>query len=326
MASTPVNIRVQNEAGAEVGQVTIEVPDVPGAIGQHKFEGLKSGTYTCTVTLPKGCRFLSENPWKQEVVPGMDGLEVTVYRVGGGSTLSSVEPEPQSPPWIPITGVAAALAAALTGSIPAPSITGLFSQVSASQPARSTLASSTNRTTFRNQSDDELPQDLKERFKNCLEEGFKTVAAVPGSTESESEGSVSEEEFSDQLIASYTAISDVRATIEDCDPTLLLEIAAVDSEDSDFSSNAVPIQNNDQLVATVIGDDVNVRAESDLDGAVIGQVSKGEVQVDLLTMNLLSPEDRRLLEIGKGWLPIVLADGRTGFVYSAYVDTNQTRP
>lgn len=319
MVPIPVNIRVQNEAGVEVDQVTIEVPDIPGAFGQHEFKGLKTGTYTCTATLPKEYRFLSENPWKQEVLPGMDGLEVTVYRVGGGSTFSSTEPTPPSPPWIPITGVAAALATALTGSIPAPSITGLFSQVS--QPARSTVVSGSNRTTSRNQADDELPQDLKERFKSCLEEGFKNVAAVPGAIESESEESIPDEELPDQLIASYTAIGDVRATIEDCDPTLLLEIAAVDSESSAFAPSTT--SNFSQPIVTIIGEDVNVRAEPSLNGAVIGQVSGGEIQVDLVTLNLLSPVDRRLIEAGEGWIPVVLADGRKGFIYSAYVDALQ---
>lgn len=320
--TVPVDVKVQDESGVEVGRATIHIPDEPGGVGRQKFPNLRPGTYTCTASPPKEYEVQPENPWKQQVTPGMDGLDIELRKFGSGFTIPSAKPEPQSPPWLRLAGVAGAAAAVLTGSIPAPSLTSLFSQ--ASQPAQSTFVSGSNRTTFRNQADDELPRDLKERFKACLEEGFKTVSGVSGLTESDSEESVSDEEFSDQLIASYSAISDVRATIEDCDPTLLLEIAAVDLEDSALSPSTVSTSNFNQPVVTIIGEDVNVRAEPSLDGAVIGQVSGGEVQIDLAALNRLSPEELGLIEVGEGWLPVVLADGGTGFIYSAYVDASGT--
>jgi uncharacterized protein YgiM (DUF1202 family) len=63
-----------------------------------------------------------------------------------------------------------------------------------------------------------------------------------------------------------------------------------------------------------------VRAGQSLDYEVIGQIPYGTiVQVDTFTIAKFSQQQLLAIERNEGWYPVILSDGRKGYIYSLYV-------
>ena len=94
----------------------------------------------------------------------------------------------------------------------------------------------------------------------------------------------------------------------------MFKLVAADQQRSDQSS--------DQISMMVTGEVVNVRAGASLNSEIIAQLAYGTmVQLDVQGANP-SPEVSMLTTTGNtDWSPVILPDGRTGYIYSLYLMT-----
>lgn len=68
----------------------------------------------------------------------------------------------------------------------------------------------------------------------------------------------------------------------------------------------------------IVGENVNVRSQPSTDSPAIAVLSNEVVRVDPMGFEILSQEQREVLETNRGWRPIITPQGDRGFVSSRY--------
>lgn len=117
-------------------------------------------------------------------------------------------------------------------------------------------------------------------------------------------------EFEAQVVYLYETRQQFQSFMQDCDPTLITEILAA-RENLATSEREVLIE--------VTGYLVNVRREANDTSAVLAQIEFGSLLVvDQNIANTLSEIERVAIRQGRGWQPVLLSDGRSGYIYSLY--------
>ncbi|QYO66949.1 SH3 domain-containing protein [Leptolyngbya sp. 7M] len=173
-----------------------------------------------------------------------------------------------------------------------------------------------------------LSPEAEKRLRDCLKENIKNLVGVPElsdlveSLTNEDEYSITETQRQVRLL--YKQIQQLRKTITDCDPSLIQELLAADQADEQEQfENQIQNQFCCEPTVTVVGEIVNVRASPSLEGEVIGQVLYGTcLGVDTEIFTFFSAQERSAAMIGTGWYPIVLPDGRRGYIHSQYLSFN----
>lgn len=159
---------------------------------------------------------------------------------------------------------------------------------------------------------------VKERLRGCIVSNIDGrirdeigIPAFSDFVQDVLEDNLSDSELVYGLLRWYQDIGRLRATIDDCDPSLILELRAA----SRIS------EEREQIVVT--GQVVNIRASGSLDAVVLTQVEIGqELRVDSSTFASLSINQKEAIQQGNGWLPIFLpSSDEQGYIYSQY-----TRP
>lgn len=183
---------------------------------------------------------------------------------------------------------------------------------------------------FNNRYRNRLSPETEKRLRDCLKENIKSLVGVPGlsdlveSLTGEDEYSITETQRQVRLL--YKQVQQLRKTITDCDPSLIQELLATDQADEQerFEDQ---LQNQSYCGTTVIvvGAMVNVRASPSLGSEMIGQVLYGAcLQIDVEIFALFSAQERSAAATGTGWYPIILPDGRRGYIHSQYVRTENS--
>ncbi|MFB2878532.1 SH3 domain-containing protein [Floridanema aerugineum] len=81
-----------------------------------------------------------------------------------------------------------------------------------------------------------------------------------------------------------------------------------------------PIYDSDwQTQVAIIADRVNIRTKPKTNSPIIGVVSKELVQFDSETYQNLSESDRELVNQYDGWTPVILKNGKKGWVQNQFV-------
>lgn len=154
-----------------------------------------------------------------------------------------------------------------------------------------------------------LSTEIESRMRNCIQSNLIRLLEVPtlaSYLESFSWRDEPDNELERQLLFLYTNFNAVRNAIEECDPTLIQQINSAEKRES---------------TVTVIGNLVNIRSGSGTSFSVISQVRYGTILVvDLETEISLSFLDLLAIEQGNGWQPILLSDGRRGYIFSLYIE------
>lgn len=163
--------------------------------------------------------------------------------------------------------------------------------------------------------------EVERRLRQCIQANIVTLSRVPtlsGLLESLSWEREPEGEFERQVIFLYSRVQELRGVIEDCDFTLVQEILEAQER-----------VNNDNPEETilVIGELVNVRVGPSSNNAVLAQVPFCTLlRIDLERTAALSQDQRLAIDQGMGWRPVVLADGRRGYIYSLYTGNSRVSP
>ncbi|MGJ3250446.1 MAG: SH3 domain-containing protein [Elainellaceae cyanobacterium] len=175
---------------------------------------------------------------------------------------------------------------------------------------------------------DELPEDVKDRLKQCIDDNLQAALEIPSIIDAVYT-LAPEEAYSDEflilVVELYEIDQSVRAFIEECDLTSIFEDDENDSNGSDTITSthlidAAPFQSS----VMIVGEAVNIRTDPNLDGEVIGQVSNEVVRVDIQTLNHFSEQQRLAILEGNGWLPIILSNGQRGYIYSLFMEREQS--
>ncbi len=311
----PVRVTLKNEAGKEIASATINAP------GSHKFYDLPAGKYTVSFIPPDGSKFLSPNPSYRTLSDEKNTLEETI-RLKDISAIGTLSLEGESSGQedfskpalglITLTAISLILLANLS------LVEDFFSSFSTTERLQSkriqfSPESGTRKTD--NRYVDELTPEVEAKLKQCLRANLKRLLGIPSLSdlvESLTNEENSKTEFQLQVILLYKRIKELRSTIEDCDPTLIQEIAAAENRRTN--------QGQSQYRVMIVGELVNVRVSPSLEARVIDQLPYGtNVQTDIQTFIYLSDQQRLSIARGKGWYPIILSNERRGYVYSFYI-------
>lgn len=153
---------------------------------------------------------------------------------------------------------------------------------------------------------------VRTQMKTCIKNNAIELYQIPTfskllksvSWEREIEG-----EFEQQIIALYGDYEQLRIAINRCDPRLAQEIAAARTQVAEADGNKTVF---------VIGELVNLRVAPN--GQVTQVLPYGTpVLLDQSTTARLSEDQKRAIEQGAGWQPIILSSGETGYIYSLYI-------
>jgi hypothetical protein len=162
----------------------------------------------------------------------------------------------------------------------------------------------------------ELPPEVESNLRQCLKKNLKRLLNIPSlsdlieSLNDDKENPKSE--FQEQTILLYKRVKELQATIEDCDPTLIQELITADNQQTS--------QSQSQSTVMIEGETVNVRAGQGLNYEVIARLAYGTVvEVDVITFSKLSEQQQLAIKKGEGWYPIIIPDGRKGYIYSLYI-------
>lgn len=301
----PVKLSLRNEASKEINSTIINVPP-----GSHEFHNLPPGKYTVTCTSEVEVKFLFENPIKCTLTGEKNTFPVQLFKVGNGLDNRVGEPSCLGPETIiPL----AAISIALLGNLGlVENFTPLFSPPEIVQSEqRQSLSGSRSRNP-----DNRLSSEVEARLRQCLEENIKNLLGIPSLSdlvESLNDEENPNNEIQVQVRALYARVQQLRKTIEDCDPTIIQELIVTEDRTDEQS------QFHCETTMVIVGDVVNVRASPSLNSEVIGQVLYGTcVQVDTFAKAYFSGQ-QRLVVAGEGWYPIVLPDGRRGYIDSRYM-------
>ncbi len=247
---------------------------------------------------------------------------------GGGKGTSNENPPDEKPLPVPELILLAGASMVLMGNL------GLFedfysqllpnrSPPAQRQPPSENPRNPNNRNRYRNR----LSPEVEKRLRDCLKAKIENLIGVPELSDlveslmNEDESSISETQRQIRLL--YKQVQQLYKTISDCDLSLIQELLAADQADEQeqFQDR---LQNRSYCgtTVTVVGEMVNVRASPSLEGEVIGQVLYGTcLQIDIEIFAFFSAQDQAAATTGTGWYPIILPDGRRGYIHSRYVRT-----
>ena len=289
-----VKASLKNETGKEIANATINVPN------SHTFTDLPAGKYTVTYIASEGYTFTTPNPSHYTLTGDKNTLKVTVG-------LNDISPS------LPIAIISlAALSMVLLANLSL--VESFFSPKESPSLKQEQVA---NKSSPRdNRFGDKLTPEVESRLRWCLKKNLKNLLNIPSLSSLiellNNEEENTKTEFQEQAILLYKRVKELRATIEDCDPTLIQEIIA--AEDNQNS------QREPQSTVMVMAKMVNVRAGQSLDYEVIGQIQYGTiVQVDTFTFTKLSQQQLLAIERNEGWYPVIIPDGKKGYIYSLYI-------
>jgi hypothetical protein len=303
----PVKVILKDGTGKEVAQTTVNAP------GTYTFSNLPPGNYTVTLNPPQGVTVKPPNPRPTTLTFGgtISGI-ITVEK-------GVIDISPPRPPLGRI--ILAAVSVVLLGNVLAvEEIFSLFSTPNRVQPVRVQVSPEPQTSRVNNRSGTELSQETENRLRQCLKANIQRLSGIPSlsslveslAVDSLTREERSKDEFQGQVLLLYKRVKELKETIEDCDPTLIQELIAVEQ----CRSN----QEQFQAKAKIVGKMVNVRADSSLEARVIEQLPYGTiVEVDIQTLASLSEQQRLSIARGEGWYPIILCDRRRGYVYSLYI-------
>lgn len=290
----PVKASLKNDAGKEIANAIINVPN------NYTFTDLPAGKYTVTYIAPEGYTFTTPNPSHYTLTSDKNTLKVTVG-------LNDISPSLPTA-IIPLAVLSLVLLANL------PLVESFFSPKEPPSLKQEQVAnkSSPRDNRFRNK----LSPEVESRLRWCLKKNLKNLLNIPSLSSLiellNNEEENTKTEFQEQAILLYKRVKELRATIEDCDPTLIQEIIAAEDNQNG--------QRQPQSTVIVMAKMVNVRAGQSLDYEVIGQIQYGTiVQVDTFTFTKLSQQQLLAIERNEGWYPVILSDGRKGYIYSLYI-------
>ena len=290
----PFKVSLKNDAGKEIDNTTINAPN------SHIFTDLSAGKYTVTCISPEGYTLTTPNPSHYTLTDEEDALEVTIE-------LNDISP-PLPVAIIPLAVLSMVLLANLS------LVESFFSPKELPSLKREQVTSKTSPRD--NRFGDKLTPEVESRLRWCLKKNLSNLLNIPSLSSLiellNNEEENTKTEFQEQAILLYKRVKELRATIEDCDPTLIQEIIA--AEDNQNS------QREPQSTVMVMAKMVNVRAGQSLDYEVIGQIQYGTiVQVDTFTFTKLSQQQLLAIERKEGWYPVIIPDGRKGYIYSLYI-------
>lgn len=315
----PVELTLRDETGKEIDSVNANIP------GRHEFNDLPPGKYTITCTPPEGIK-VTPNPLSSGPLTGEkntliweSNVKNILYLVPPPTPPPTPPPPPEDPPPpLPALVVLTVASVTLFGNVAL--VDDFFlSRITPpwqAQPSPGSPRSPGNRGR-------RLSPQVEKRLRDCLQKNIESLLGVPSLTElveslTEDEESLNTE-FQVQVRTLYKRVQQLRKTITECDPSLIRELLEADRADEQ-EQNQNQIQPQCEATAIVIGELVNVRASPSLNSEVIGQVLYGTcVQVDIETFAYFSEQQRLAATTGEGWYPIVLPDGRRGYIYSRYV-------
>jgi len=288
-----VKVSLKNETGKEIANATISVPN------SHTFFDLSAGKYTVTYISPEGYRFTEPNP-SHHTLNDKGSIKVTI------------ELKDISPP-LPIAIIPLAVLSMV--SLANLSLVERFFSPNKS-PVLEQEQIATQSSPRDNRFADKLTPEVESRLRRCLKENLKNLLNIPSLSSLiellNNEEENSKTEFQQQAILLYKRVKELRATIEDCDPTLIQEIIAAEDNQNR--------QRQPQSTVMVMAKMVNVRAGQGLDYEVIAQIAYGTVvQVNVITFAKLSEQQQLAIKKGEGWYPIIIPDGRKGYIYSLYI-------
>lgn len=303
----PVKVSLKNAAGKEISNAIINVPD------SHEFHNIPYGKYIASCTALDNSRLTPPNLY-YDCTKEMNTIKVTI-------TLENIAPSRTSPTKEELTNpsigliILAALSAVLLANLSM--VEDFFSSTKGSTKAEMRQSSSKQPVKEKGKSYiNELPPEVESKLRQCFKKNLKRLLNIPSlsdlieSLNDDKENSKSE--FQEQTILLYKRVKELRATIEDCDPTLIQEIIIADNQEN--------TQSQSQSTVMLEAKTVNVRAGQGLDYEVIAKISYGTVvQVDIITFAKLSEQQLLAINRGEGWYPIILPDGRKGYIYSLYV-------
>lgn len=332
-SASPVKVTLQDETGKEIDSVTIYVPLEVGESASYNFPDQPPGKYTITITPLLGESVTGDNPLhytlnEQGPISGGVRRISTGYSSGSGgggndSTGTSSDP-PERPPPVPEIIAVTTISLALMGNM------GLFEdfllpRILEPTPPRAVQPSPGTQGR-------RLSPAVEAKLKQCLQENIKSLLGIPSLTElvqnlTEDEESLNTD-FQLLVRSLYKQVQQLRKTITDCDPSLIRELLATedntDEQERDLFQDLFQNQSQNSCGATVIvtGELVNVRATPSLESEIIGQVLYGTwLAVDVEMFSYLSEEEKFAAIAGEGWYPVILPDGRRGYIYSRYLSS-----
>lgn len=244
----------------------------------------------------------------------------TYYLQGSGiSTSTSISSRTQSPsgairskpPAKAIAGfaVSAALASNFGGATPLVkeiSNTLFRSQQAQSASIQQAAGSQLSKKTFSSR--------VEAQLKACVKNNAIYFAEIPTLVKllkSASWERDSDNEFDHLLIDLYADYQQLRIAIDRCDPMLAQEVLV---------AKAKAVDSDETIAAFVTGSMVNVRVAPSISSRVIEPLPYGtSVLLDQSTMAILSEDQRLAISQGRGWQPIILPTGESGYIYSLYV-------
>ena len=74
-----------------------------------------------------------------------------------------------------------------------------------------------------------------------------------------------------------------------------------------------------QEEVAILGQSVNVRSQASTSGAIVDVVSKQVIKFDTETFNSLSPELQESVNSADGWTPVLLENGKQGWIQNRFV-------
>lgn len=304
----PVKVNLKNADGKEISNAIINVPN------SHEFHNLPSGKYIVTLTAPDNFKLTDSKPVNFNFSGEKNTVKVTIGLkdiAPSGSSPNKEDPTNTQAGLIILAMLSAVLLANLS------MVEDIFPPVPPTKkPAVSEIGESSSKSVREKNRSYELPLEVESSLRKCLKKNLKRLLNIPSlsdlieSLNDDNEDSKSE--FQEQTILLYKRVKELRATIEDCDPTLIQEIIAADNQQITQS----------QSQSTVILEEktVNVRAGQGLDYEVIAQIPYGAtLQADVITLAKLSEQQLLAIKRREGWYPVILPNGRKGYIYSLYI-------
>ncbi len=305
----PFKVSLKNASDKEISNAVINVPN------SHEFNNLPSGKYTVTITAPDNFELTDPKPSNFDFRGENNTIKVTIGLKDIAPSGSSPNKEDSANTPVGLI-ILAMLSAVLLANISM--VEDFFSSFT---PTKKTAdikieQPSSKPTSSQKSKGYELPPELESNLRQCLKKNLKRLLNIPSlsdlieSLNDDKENSKSE--FQEQTILLYKRVKELRATIEDCDPTLIQELITADNQQTS--------QSQSQSTVMIEGETVNVRAGQGLNYEVIARLPYGTVvQVDVISFSKLSEQQQLAIKKGEGWYPIIIPDGRKGYIYSLYI-------
>jgi hypothetical protein len=277
----PVKVSLKNGAGKVVASATINAP------GSHQFNGLPAGMYTVIYDAPDGYQIRGPSSF----IMWREGC----YNLTIGTPLKP------------------SLGLITLGAIGMTLITPLFrygeQPIVQTRPTDS-RSGSTPTPTPPPDPPDILPPEVDVGLRACLMGNIQRLAGVPELVDLLvylNNQQDSKAEFQLEVLRLYKTVDQLSSTIRECDSTLIQELTAAEEREADRP-----------LTVRVL---VNVRTGPSLANDVITQLKPGtQVKPNRQIFKNLSDQEQSALEKGEGWYPVILLDGRAGYIYSSYLE------